>query len=392
MFRQSNNGPVHVRRGGAKLMARLLAVVGLVAGSLALPGAAVGAAAAPQFTVIARGLDNPRGIAFGREGALYVAEAGRGGAGPCTTFELFGGPVCFGPSGAVTRVLRGEQRRVATGLGSFAHPDGGSAFGVHDISFQHGGNAYVTVGGCFAGVTPAQGNCGGLFKLGSHGERRLVADLNAYELQNNPDGQHPGESDPYGVLALPGERIVTDAAGNDLLRVGPDGRISTLVVFPQRLVPAPPSLGMPAGTQLPMDSVPTPVVLGRDGAFYVGELTGFPFPVGGARIYRVVPGHAPQVFADGFTNVIDIAFTRDGSLLVLEIARNSLLSDDELGALIRLNRDGSRTSLIIADLIHPTAIAVRGDAVYISRCGTCAGIGQVIRVPLGDNDEDGGDE
>jgi len=105
-----------------------------------------------------------------------------------------------------------------------------------------------------------------------------------------------------------------------------------------------------------------------------------------------VPGHAPQVFADGFTNVIDIAFTRDGSLLVLEIARNSLLSDDELGALIRPNRDGSRNSLIIADLIHPTAIAVRGDAVYISRCGTCAGTGQVIRVPLGDNDEDGGDE
>ncbi len=62
-----------------------------------------------------------------------------------------------------------------------------------------------------------------------------------------------------------------------------------------------------------MDSVPTPVVLGRDGAFYVGELTGFPFPVGGARIYRVVPGHAPQVFADSFTSVIDIAFARDGT-------------------------------------------------------------------------------
>jgi hypothetical protein len=120
-------------------------------------------------------------------------------------------------------------------------------------------------------------------------------------------------------------------------------------------------------------------------------LTGFPFPVDGARIYRVVPGHAPQVFADGFTNVIDIAFARDGSLLVLEIARNSLLSDDEHGALIRLNRDGSRTSLIIADLIHPTAIAVRGDPVYISKCGTCAGTGQVIRVSLGDNVEDGGD-
>jgi len=376
---------------GSLLLLESLAVAGLVAVFLALPGAAVEAAAQPQFTLIASGLDNPRGIAFGPEGALYVAEAGRGGAGPCTTFELFGGPVCFGPSGAVTRVLRGDQRRVATGLGSFAHPDGGSAFGPHDISFQQGGNAYVTVGGCFAGVTPAQGNCGGLFRLSRNGEPRLVADLNAFELQNNPDGAHPGESDPYSVLALPGERMVTDAAGNDLLRVGPDSRISTLAVFPQRLVPAPPSLGLPPGTQLPMDSVPTPVVLGRDGAFYVGELTGFPFPVGGARIYRVVPGHAPQVFADGFTNVIDIAFERDGSMLVLEIAKNSLLSDDPTGALIRLKRDGSRNTLLSEGLIHPTAVAVRGGAAYISNCGTCAGGGQVIRVSFGDNNDDGGD-
>jgi hypothetical protein len=226
--------------------------------------------------------------------------------------------------------------------------------------------------------------------LSPNGERRLVADLNAYEIQNNPDGDHPGESDPYGVLALAGERIVTDAAGNDLLRVGPDNHISTLAVFPERLVPAPPSLGLPPGTRLPMDAVPTNLALGRDGAVYVGELTGFPFPVGGARIYRVVPGHAPQIFADGFTNVIDIAFERDGRLLVLEIAKSSLLSNDPTGALIRLNRDGSRNTLLSEGLIHPTAIAVRGDVLYISNCGTCAGGGQVIRVSLGDNDDDSG--
>jgi hypothetical protein len=361
-----------------------LAVVGLLAALAALPGAAIGAAA-PRITVVARGLDNPRGIAFGSDGALYVAEAGRGGAGPCTTVELFGGPVCYGPSGAVTRVQHGQQRRVTTGLGSFAHADGGFAFGAHDISLLGEGGAYVTVGGCFGLVTPAQGNCGGLFRLGPHGQPRLVADLNAFEIQNNPDGVHPGESDPYAVLARPGERIVSDAAGNDLLRVGPDGHVSLLAVFPSRLVPAPPSLGLPSGTQLPMDSVPTTVAVGRDGAFYVGELTGFPFPVGGARIYRLVPGHAPQVFATGLTNVIDIAFDHDGNLLVVEIARSSLLSDDPNGALIRLNRDGSRQTLLSADLLHPTAVAVHGHALYLSTCGTCPGGGQVIRVALGDD-------
>src|SRR5438067_10137921 len=145
-------------------VAPVLAAVGLLAGFLALPVGAVGAAA-PQITVIAQGLDNPRGIAFGPEGALYVVEAGRGGAGPCTPGELFGAPICYGPSGAVTRVLNGDQRRVATGLGSFAHADGGFAFGPHDIAIGGEGAAYVTVGGCFAGVTPAQGLCGGLFNL-----------------------------------------------------------------------------------------------------------------------------------------------------------------------------------------------------------------------------------
>jgi glucose/arabinose dehydrogenase len=52
--------------------------------------------------VIASGLDNPRGLAFGPEGALYVVEAGRGGDGPGTPFELFGDGSCFGLTGAVT--------------------------------------------------------------------------------------------------------------------------------------------------------------------------------------------------------------------------------------------------------------------------------------------------
>ena len=73
-------------------------------------------------------------------------------------------------------------------------------------------------------------------------------------------------------------------------------------MFPQRPVDAPSALGLPPGTQLLMDAVPTSVALGPDGAFYVSELTDFPFPVEGARIYRVVPGEEPQVYAEGFTN------------------------------------------------------------------------------------------
>lgn len=45
-------------------------------------------------------------------------------------------------------------------------------------------------------------------------------------------------------------------------------------------------------------------------------MTGFPFPIGGARVYRVEEGEDPEIYADGFTNIIDIAFGKDGSLYV----------------------------------------------------------------------------
>jgi hypothetical protein len=362
-------------------VARVLGVVGVLASLLTLCTAPSDTAAAQQFEVITSGLDNPRGLALGPEGALYVVEAGRGGDGPCTEFELFGDVMCFGLTGAVTRIWGGEQERIATGLHSFAHPDGGFAFGPHDISFQSQ-DAYIVIGDCF--LRPFGAPCRALIRMELDGTWQTIADLGAYEVANNPDGTtYPDdtprlESNPFAVLALPDERLVVDAAGNDLLRVAPNGEISTLAVFPQRLVDDP---SFP-GTQILMDAVPTSVAVGPDGALYVGELTGYPFPVGGARIYRVVPGEAPQIYADGFTNVTDIVFEDDGSLLVLELAKNSLLSEDLTGALIRLKPDGSRETLLSEGLTMPTAVAIGYDALLISNCGVCAGDGQVIRVVL----------
>ena len=59
---------------------------------------------------------------------------------------------------------------------------------------------------------------------------------------------------------------------------------------------------------MPMQAVPTSVVVGPDGAVYVSQLTGFPFPEGGSTIWRVRPGPAPTVYASGLTNVTDLAF------------------------------------------------------------------------------------
>src|SRR5215213_316853 len=80
--------------------------------------------------VVMRNLDNPRGLAIGPDGALFVAEAGRGGDGLCFVVMQ---TVCYGPTGAVSRLLHGRQERVITGLPSYANA-AGRAEGPNGVS------------------------------------------------------------------------------------------------------------------------------------------------------------------------------------------------------------------------------------------------------------------
>ena len=108
-----------------------------------------------------------------------------------------------------------------------------------------------------------------------------------------------------------------------LVRAGPRGRLTTVATFAPRRVPFPYGIpfGPPPGTPVTMRSVPDAVVRGPDGAFYVGERTGFPFPPGEARVWRVVPGHPPTVYASGYTRIVAIRWDTDGHLLVSELGR-----------------------------------------------------------------------
>ena len=339
--------------------------------AVALVGASgVGAA---TTSVVMSGLDNPRGLAFGPEGALYVAEAGRGGTGPCTfsirPFEP-GQPFCYGPSGAVSRSWRGVQERVVTGLPSYASQFG-QASGAHDIAMLGVGSARVSIGW---GADPLLRDALGapwtsfdrLARVDAGGNWRPEVDVGAFEAAANPDAG-PLDSNPYGLLAEPGHVVVTEAGGNALLTVEANGDISTLATFPSR----------PQGR--PTDAVPTAVAVGPDGAYYVSELTGIPFAAGAARIYRVVPGQAPTIAWSGFTTVIDIAFDSDGDLYVLEHSTGPVFFALP-GRLLKVAPDGTRTT-VLDQLTRPGSIAIGPDgALYVSTNSTSVGTGQVLRI------------
>lgn len=326
--------------------------------------------AQPNVTVVMSGLDNPRGLAFGPEGALYVAESGRGGQGPCF-FNSAGEFRCYGPTGAITRLWKGEQVRIVTGLPSHAPPGGAFAGGVNDMSFHGVGGMFVAMG---LGndpqlIRPSLGTAGNvlgtLLQMNAGGGWRIVADVAAYEAAVDPNGGLI-DSNPYGVLAEAGSRLVVDAGANALFRVAADGTITTVATFPSRPV---------RGT----DSVPTSVAVGPDGAYYVGEATGAPFAAGAARIYRVVEGLEPEVYVEGLKMIVDLAFGDDGTMYVLQFATGPVFFTGP-GELIRIAPGGSR-SVVLGGLDFPTSVAVGVDgALYVTNRGIAPGRGEVLRI------------
>ena len=102
----------------------------------------------------------------------------------------------------------------------------------------------------------------------------------------------------------------------------------------------------------------------------------------------MVPGSAPEIYADGLTNVTDLAFDRHGNLYVVEIAANGLLSGDPTGALIKIRPDGSRETVLSEGLVNPYGVAIsRHGDIYVTNHATSASLGEVLRLE-GDQHDD----
>lgn len=239
-----------------------------------------------------------------------------------------------------------------------------------------------------------------LVALPAGGSPSTLADLRAYEVDNNPDADNeygfldlpeecaalfPAEqpasngglidSHPYGALATSAGVYVADAGANAILKVGYDGMVSTVGVLP----PASPvtvtaelatGAGFPpcvAGYDYTFEPVPTDVEMGPGGWLYVTTLPGGPEdPSLGARgaVYKINPANGDvRLVASGFGGATGLAVSpKLGIIFVAE-----LFGGPNGTGQISAVRPGSTTPTVSVPVAAPAAIELSGSTIFVSR-------------------------
>jgi glucose/arabinose dehydrogenase len=87
-----------------------------------------------------------------------------------------------------------------------------------------------------------------------------------------------------------------------------------------------------------------------------------------------------SVYADGLTQVTDLAFGRDGSLYVLQHAAAPFFGG--LGSIVRIAPGGARTIVDTQGrLNHPAGLVVGPDgALYVANFSTAPDVGEVLKI------------
>jgi glucose/arabinose dehydrogenase len=305
----------------------------------------------PSATVapVVGALNAPRGVAFDRQGSLYVAESGRWqgsfvggkptGEGvtdtgavskyrdatttpglvwrtPLTSrFDSANGPEVLGPEGLAATgggcaSKRGRERRGCGVLAIMSESRAG-------VAATHPG---ATVPEQLGQLLRLDGGTGAIRDTVSNvGDQQYAWTAQHPEL--DPGGQFP-DANPYAVLVTRRHTYVADAGANTISQIEKDGTTRVIAYIPNDPV---------------SDATPTCIAQGPDGALYVGALDfllnsdlstippGIGLKPGHSDVWRINPNthedllHAAHLWATGLTTVTACTFDSSGNFWAAEM-------------------------------------------------------------------------
>jgi hypothetical protein len=353
----------------------------LIAAVLAAPLVSNPAVGAPGVvSLYAGGLNNPRGLEFGPDGDLYVAEGGTGGSTPPPD-----DPNCFVPppvgpylgSPTGSRISKiDEFKNVTTVADGFPSSQTSAASGtlvsgVADIAFV-GNTLYAILAGagCSHGVPNVPNS---VVRVSSDGSWDVIADLGAYQRAHPVANPEEDDFEPdgtwYSMIAIRGNLYAVEPNHGEIVKVTTAGEIS-------RVVDISASYG---------HVVPT--ALAYHGNFYVGNLGEFPQDEGSSAVWKVTPSGQIRQDTSGFNMVLGLAFDRRDRMYVLE-ASAAPAPAAGTGRVVRVGSNGKTREVIAEGLDLPTGMTFGPDGnLYVSNVGfgpPPVGLGEVLKIELVD--------
>jgi hypothetical protein len=296
----------------------LLSTAAVVLGTGAVGSADASVARATGQQVLAKGVPSPLSLAVAKDGSAYVS-------------ANFAGMLWHVAKGKAPEVLYQSKEKNAEVGGVSRHKK--------TLTFTVTGKNKVVK------------------QIKNGGKPTNLADVGKYEASKNPDkGQTYGlqgatadcvaqwpekdlgpatytgivDSHPYSTYTTGKGVYVGEAAGNDVLWVGNDGKIKTVAVLPPTTIAitaeAAAANKIPAcavGLDYNLEPVPTDVELGPDGWLYVSSLPGGPEDPSlgfNGRVYKVNPKTGKvKLVAGGFLSTVDLAVANNGDVYVAEL-------------------------------------------------------------------------
>jgi len=329
-----------------------------------------------NVSVVFEGLNNPRGLKFGPDGNVYVAEGGAGGTlssiGLCDQVVPPVGPYTGDFTSRISKITPdGIRTTVADNLpSSQTSPATGSLVsGVADVAFI-GNTLYAILAGagCSHGLA---GTDNAVLRVNADGTTTTIADLSAFLKTHPVKNPNPPDFEPdgtwYSMIAVRGAFFAVEPNHGELDMITTNGQIRRIADI--------------SATQGHI----VPTAIAYHGNFYVGNLNTFPIREGSSKILKITPSGQVKTFATGFTTVLGLAFDHIGRLYVLENTTGNPAPTPGTGKVLRIDHSG-RVEEIASGLFLPTAMTFGPDGnLYVSNIGfgpPPVGLGQVVKIQV----------